>query len=59
MGVFLRFYHKSLYFSSVENHLWQPNGLYVALRRAITPEQFLSFDIGKTEKELIVKMLVI
>ncbi|AKG11750.1 DUF7834 domain-containing protein [Moraxella bovoculi] len=47
---FLRFYHKSLYFSSVENHLWQPNGLYVALRRAITPEQFLSFDIGKTEK---------
>lgn len=46
---FLRFYHKSLYFSSVENHLWQ-DGLYVALQQAIEPEQFLSFNIGKTEK---------
>ncbi|OOS24727.1 DUF262 domain-containing protein [Moraxella pluranimalium] len=47
---FLRFYHKSIYFSSVENHLWEANGLYVALQQAIEPEQFLSFNIGKTEK---------
>lgn len=47
---FLRFYHKSIYFPSVENHLWQADGLYVALQQAIEPEQFLSFNIGKTEK---------
>lgn len=47
---FLRFYHKSIYFLSVEKHLWEANGLYVALQQAIEPEQFLSFNIGKTEK---------
>ncbi|STY94146.1 DUF262 domain-containing protein [Moraxella bovis] len=47
---FLRFYHKSIYFPSVENHLWQADGLYVALQQVIEPEQFLSFNIGKTEK---------
>lgn len=47
---FLRFYHKSIYFSSVEKHLREANGLYVALQQAIEPEQFLSFNIGKTEK---------
>ena len=48
---FLRFYHKSIYFSSVEKHLSEANGLYVALQQAIEPEQFLSFNIGKTEKK--------
>ncbi len=47
---FLRFYHKSIYFSSVEKHLRETNSLYVALQQAIEPEQFLSFNIGKTEK---------
>ena len=52
---FLRFYHKSIYFSSVEKHLSEANGLYVALQQAIEPEQFLSFNIGKTEKRTVSK----
>lgn len=52
---FLRFYHKSIYFLSVEKHLREDNGLYVALQQAIEPEQFLSFNIGKTEKRTVSK----
>ena len=52
---FLRFYHKSIYFLSVEKHLSEANGLYVALQQAIEPEQFLSFNIGKTEKRTVSK----